>query len=141
MGNFESFARDELQRAGLFDKDSDYGGKLGDAVMDLVRKFAEQKHSGFSARMAATCFEKIVRFEPLTPLTGEDDEWYDPCGDGLLQNKRCPRVFKDRDGRAFDAEGKVFLEPDGVCFTNGESHVFIDFPYVPKTEIVDIAAR
>jgi hypothetical protein len=42
-------AEDELRRAGLFDKDSDYDGILGQAALEVVRVFANQGRSGASA--------------------------------------------------------------------------------------------
>jgi len=135
-------ARMELEAAGLFSKDSDYEGMLGDAVMELIEKFADQGHSGFSASMCISIFTRLARYEPLSPLTGADDEWtelnYD--GDVSYQNKRCGRVFKDADGRAYDIEGKVFREPNGATYTSKESRVFVAFPYTPTTEIVDVPA-
>lgn len=136
MSNIEDFARNELQRAGLFDKDSDYGGMMGDAVMKLIKVFDEEGHSGFSAGMAISIFEKIARFQPLTPLTGADDEWFE-CGEGCFQNKRAPSVFKEN-GEAYDIDGKIFREPSGACFTGKGSRVSVTFPYTPKREYVDV---
>jgi len=75
MSNLTKFAESELTRAGFFDKDSDYGGMLGEAVMKMVKVFADEGHSGFSAGMAISLFKTVASFEPLTPLTGDDDEW------------------------------------------------------------------
>jgi len=55
MGLMEH-AKKELELAGLFAKDSDYGGMLGDAVLELIEKFAEQGHSGASAGMVSDLF-------------------------------------------------------------------------------------
>ena len=144
MSSLVAFAKDELSRAGLFDKDSDYGGMMGDAVMKMVEVFAGEGHSGFSSGMAISIFEKVARYEPLTPLTGEDDEWMDIAeyGDGSAcwQNKRCSHVFKDKDG-AYDIEGKIFREPNGSCFTSYASRVPVTFPYSPTREYVDVPER
>lgn len=143
--SLQDFARDELKRAGLFDKGSDYDGMLGDAVMKMIDVFAEEGHSGFSAGMAISIFEKVARYQPLTPLTGADDEWVDmssyedaPAGT-KLQNKRCSHVFKDN-GQAYDIQGRIFREPNGACFTGRDSHVPVTFPYTPKSEYVDVPA-
>lgn len=138
MSNLEIFAKDELTRAGYFDPDSDYGGMLGDAVMKMIKVFADEGHSGFSAHRAIAIFERVARFEPLTPLTGADDEWNE-IRDGEWQNRRCSHVFKNLDG-AYDIQGRVFREPNGCCFTSRDSRVAVTFPYVPKIEYVDVPA-
>lgn len=78
-------AERELRRAGLFDEDSDYEGALGEHVLALVKVFADQGHSGYSAGLAIQLFGKVARYETLTPLgnpteTGEyivhaEDAW------------------------------------------------------------------
>ena len=133
--SLQTFAKDEMTRAGLFDKDSDYGGMLGAAVMKMIDVFAAEGHSGFSAGMAISIFEKVARFEPLSPLTGDDDEWNE-VGAGIFQNRRCPHVFKEN-GEAYDSEGRIFREPSGSCFTSRDSRVPVTFPYTPKREYVD----
>jgi hypothetical protein len=99
MSNLVNFAESEMKRAGLFDKDADYGGMLADGVMRLVKTFAEEGHSGGSAHMTMAIFEKVARFHPLTPLTGADDEWMDVSemsGTPMWQNCRCSSVFTDK---------------------------------------------
>lgn len=136
MSNLETYAEEELRRAGYFDAEA-YGGMLGEAVMKMVRLFAEEGHSGMSASFAINAFKAVANFEPLTPLTGGADEWNE-CGDGVYQNRRCSHVFKGEDGRAYDIDGRIFREPSGVCFTSRDSRVYIEFPYMPKREYVDV---
>jgi hypothetical protein len=139
MSNLVDHAKRELKLIGAFDKDKDfYGGMTGKAVMQLVRLFAKQGHSGMSASLVRSLFDKVARYEPISPLTGEDDEWNE-IRSGLLQNKRCSRVFK-RDGVAYDSEGIIFREPNGTCYQNINSRVNIIFPYTPHIEYVDVAA-
>lgn len=81
-------------------------------------------------------------FSPITPLTGDDSEWVDQdYGSGFTcrQNKRCPYVFMDEDGRPYNMRGKVFRTPSGACYTNKDSRVYFEFPYTPKTETVAVA--
>jgi hypothetical protein len=129
-------AERELRLAGAFDKDGGYGGMLGPAVLQMVRAFADEGHSGFSASLAMSMFERVGRFEPLTPLKGGPDEWVDH-GNGLFQNKRCGRVFMEG-GNAYDSTGRVFRESSGACYTNFNSRVPVTFPYTPHTEYVDV---
>lgn len=136
ISNLVEHAKRELTAAGLFKKDSDYDGMLGDAVLELVKVFSRQGHSGFSASMCIEAFKIVASFEPMIPLQGTDDEWV-AVSEGLFQNNRCSHVFKNAEG-AYDIEGKIFREPDGCCFTNSESHVAISFPYTPTKEYVDV---
>lgn len=107
----------------------------------MLMLFAMEGHSGMSAPYAAGMFKRLALFEPIGPLTGEDHEWGEPFdSDGTQQNKRCSHVFRLADGRAYDIDGKVFREPNGYCYTNGESRVFVTFPYTPTTEYVDVPA-
>ena len=81
-------------------------------ILHMMQEFAEEGHSGFSASYAIGLLEKLLRYKPLTPLTGEDDEWIDiafQSGGILWQNKRASHVFKDNEG-AYDIDGKVFWE-------------------------------
>lgn len=89
-------AQKELELAGLLDEDSDYGGMLGTGALDLIKVFSEQGHSGQSAFMMTEIVGKLMRYEPLTPLTYAENEWID-VGDGMWQNKRKSDVFS-RDG-------------------------------------------
>lgn len=141
MFSLSEFAKAELERAGWFSEDSDYAGFVGVAVIELIQIFSRQGHSGLSANIVTGIFTKPAKFEPITPLTGEDEEWFE-YNDGQFQNKRCSHVFKrGKDGHAYDSEGKVFREPSGACFTSIDSRVFVTFPYTPKTEIVDVSRR
>jgi hypothetical protein len=109
-------------------------------LREIVLVFGTQGHSGFSAGYARHALEKLLAFEPLLPLTGDDDEWVtlDYDGDMQAQNKRCSHVFKRRDGTAYDSEGIVFEDEDGSCFTSGGSRVDITFPYTPKRTYVKV---
>lgn len=116
---------------------------MNNGLEELVLVFSTQGHSGFSASYAVNALEKLLRYEPLRPLTGAPDEWNE-VGNGVWQNKRCSRIFCDESrygGAAYDINGKVFREPSGSCFTNKESHTLIYFPYTPTTEYVDAQAQ
>lgn len=131
-------ARRELKAIG-YDLDSTEDGPnkwMVAGLLELLEVFGKQGHSGFSAPYAANMFKKLALFEPLGPLTGEDDEWVE-VGNGMWQNNRCSHVFKEADGRAYDSHGRIFRDPDGVCVTNRDSRVFITFPYTPTSEYVD----
>lgn len=117
-----------------------YDGMLSKAVMELIELFSKQGHSGMSASFTTDIFGKLARYQPLSPLTGEDDEWVDVSemsGKPMWQNKRCSTVFKD-EREAYNIDGKVFVEKEGGSYTNKESRVLIEFPYTPTTEYVHV---
>ena len=101
MSNLVEYAKRELELAGLFDKDSDYGGALGKAVTELVEVFSRQGYSGASATMTLNLFNRVARFKPILPLTFRDDEWVEYAKD-KYQNVRNSAVFKEgKDGRPY----------------------------------------
>lgn len=141
--SLERHAWYELELAGYFDKDSDYDGMLGTAVLELIETFAKQGHNGFSEVIVSNLFNKLSRYEILLPLSGKYWEWNE-VGSGVFQNNRCSHVFKDANkfnGQAYDIDGKIFREPGGSTYTSSESCVPITFPYYPKSEIVDVPAQ
>mgnify|MGYP001213281131 CR=1 FL=1 len=109
-------------------------------VLEIVEAFAKQGHSGASASNAIAILSALLQYQPLAPLTGEDSEWQEVktgrVTPPLYQNIRCSRVFK-QGGRAWDVSAILFRDPDGACFTNGNSTADVEFPYSPKTTIVD----
>lgn len=132
MSNLAEFAKDELERIGMHilkpNEEDSYNGFVATAIYDLVKMFSEQDHTGFTAGYTVGAFSKLAMWRPLTPLTGEDDEWIE-IGHGQYQNKRYPGVFKDETG-AYDIHGKVFSDDGGeTWWNNGGSKVYITFPY------------
>jgi len=138
--NCVKHAKEEFKSLG-WDKDEDIQKLICDQVCELLYLFSAHRHSGCSAPYAINMFRKLASFEPLGPLTGEDSEWAEVVDGKMWQNKRCSHVFKTTDGKAYDSEGRIFREPDGFCFTNRDSKVYIDFPYTPKTEYIDVGDK
>lgn len=146
MSKLVDYAKQELDAIGMTSDGDQYNAALREDILRLVEVFAEQGHSGSSAAYAIGCLEKILRFEPLGPLTGDDSEWVklEYTDDTYYQNLRCSHVFKNVDGKAYDIDGKIFWEwytdEDGVkrksYYTSGDSRVYIEFPYTPKSEYV-----
>jgi hypothetical protein len=102
--NLVRHAREELQRAGLFDIDGDYGGMIGQNVLDMVRLFAGQGHSGFSAQLSIDVLSRLLRFQPLTPITSDPAEWMcvnDGADDPIWQNRRSSSLFSVNGGKTW----------------------------------------
>jgi hypothetical protein len=139
MSNLLDHAKRELDLIGMGDDATDLNRAMRLHILLMVKTFAAEGHSGFSASYAINALKHLLAFEPLTPLTGNDDEWLDRSQDSAMpiwQNRRCGRVFKTED-RCYDAEGKIFRTPGGLGYTKAESCVPVVFPYRPITVYVD----
>ena len=94
----------EMKAVGLYDADSDYDGMLGKAVEELVRVFAAQGHSGFSAHQTMKIFSIVANFKRLSPLTNSSDEWMsvsEMLGCEMWQNRRQGSCFSTDGGRTY----------------------------------------
>ncbi len=141
MSDLINFAKSELDIIGMKDNDPEIANRaMREHILKMVEVFSDEGHSGFSANYAVAILQKLLRFEPLSPLTGEDSEWnlISDNGEVTYQNKRCSHVFKS-DGRAYDLNGKVFIQDNGSAYTSADSKVYVTFPYTPKTEYVKVS--
>ena len=141
--NLMRHAREELERIGAFAEKGDfYGGMTGNAVMDLISVFCAQGHSGMSANLVRQLFDKAASFKPLSPITGDDDEWNE-IDDGRFQNKRLSALFKNgKDGIPHYIDAVVWKEENGSCFggrVDGISSAQnVNLPFTPKTFYIDV---
>lgn len=109
----EEYAKYELEMAGLFNKDSDYNGMLAKSVMELIKVFSKQGHSGCSANMTLNLFNKLSMFKPISPLTGKDKEWVKVTKD-LYQNRRNSEIFKEgKNGKPYFISAYIKRTPNG----------------------------
>lgn len=130
-------------------------------IIALYNAFANSSQSGGSApyvaSMISSAIKKLMLYETISPLTGEDNEWnvighYDTRNDILFQNKRDSRVFKQGiNGQAYFIEAIVFDGSIGGRFTGyksvslgneegyiGSSQYIKSFPFTPKTFYIDV---
>lgn len=150
MSNLTEFAKQELDLIGMNDGDP-MNAAMRNHILHMVKEFGDEGHSGFSASYAVDLLSRLLRYKPLSPLTGNDDEWMDvsDCGgrkDGpLWQNTRHHSIFKDNEG-AYDIDGKVFWEwwkhDDGTVskmyYSNFNSCIPVTFPYtVPDSPVYE----
>ena len=123
------FARVELERLEntIEDKESYKVQRLIDKqCLDVLEVLCRQGHSGTSAIYIMSLVNKLWRGTPLTPLTGEKDEWVEH--DFALQNKRCGRVFRSKD-LDYILDAIYYCEPNsGAFFTCKESIKEVTFP-------------
>jgi hypothetical protein len=130
------YALSEFKAAGWIDEN----GKCADEMqaemckdaLTLLGTMGKQGHSGSSFPYLMNLLNRVAYFKPLTPLTGEQDEWNDvsECsGEPLWQNKRYSSIFKRADGTAYCIDAIVFRDKDGDCYTGSGSSIDITFPY------------
>lgn len=130
MGDLIKFSERELELIGSCD--DPWQSAICQNIMDIVKLFDSQGHSGFTASYTLGIIDRLLRWLPLRPLTGEELEWGTEASKD--QNNRCFHVFRREDGTAYDTEGKIFTEDNGeTWFTNADSFVDITFPYNPPT--------
>lgn len=152
MSNLTQHAKRELEIAGYYKGDSDYGGMLPEAVLELMEVFSKQGHSGMSASIVINLFSTLARFKNIALLIGNKEEWND-IGETLnkekasnhYQNNRVSGVFKDGEGaQAYYIEAIVWqgeeLHDTFIGSVEGvKSRQYIkNFPFIPKTFYVDV---
>ncbi len=107
-------------------------------ILELLEVFSKQGHSGMSAMYVLNLFNDLARFNPIAPLTGEDNEWMEVSENGVYQNVRDGTVFKQgKDGKAYWIDGIIFKDRNGSTYTSYKSRVRVEFPWVkPKAKVV-----
>lgn len=114
-------AKAELDRA-------KFGAEDSAVMLDILGRFFKQWDSGGAVAVASQVLARLIAGQPLSPLTGADDEWIDRAdingGVPMWQNMRCSSVFKDANGICNDID----LPGDGL----------VTFPYDPATRAVEI---
>lgn len=134
MSNLREYAEHEMKH--WIESDDEMSQMMAKDILEIVDVFSEQGHSGFSANIAINTLNRLLRFKPLGPLTGKDDEWDEvEVEPGLYQNKRYSSVFKGEDGRAYDINAIIFSDDEGeTWYTCKDSRKDIEFPYVVPDE-------
>ena len=130
-----AYAEDELKRAGYFDEDSDYGGMIGTAVLEMVKQMASEGHSGNSHFTCLSLFNRLARFRPLTPIQNPmlDNSYIDHTslsgGTPTYQSNRLSSLFSEDGGkRWYDIDKRL---PKWKRWL-GIRRAYVKFPYMPE---------
>lgn len=102
-----------------------FGKEDTEVMLDILKRFFNQWDSGGAVWSVAPILQRLISGQPLSPITGADDEWMDrsdTAGKPMWQNMRAPSVFKD-ETHAWDIDG------------NKPEHCNITFPYDPVTKL------
>jgi len=97
------YAESELELAGMSAgaPEDDPNRWMHDSIMLCVKAFSEGGHSGSSAAYALAVLEKLLRFQPLTPITYGPEQWNDmgyASGTPMWQHKRKSTTFSTDHG-------------------------------------------
>lgn len=104
--NLVLHARRELDLLGMTE-DTNGIDKLGrDGVLELVEVFSRQGHSGSSAAWMISIVERLLRYEPLSPLSNDPDEWMHVAEEmggqpDLWQSRRDSSAFSNDGGKTY----------------------------------------
>ena len=102
--------------------------KMNNDVLELLKVFSEQGHSGFSAPIATRLFYKLANHKLITEVEDNPDDW-----DENGQHKYISSIFKRDDGSCYYMYGRLFAEPNSDnFFYNKASNVDITFPIKPS---------
>ena len=107
-GPLVQHARQELARIG---EDQD----VIDGVASVIAAFAEVADSGGATPFVIAYIEKLMRFEPLSPLTNDPSEWVDQTeasGSPLWQSARTPMAFSTDGGNTYTLLGEEPRDSD-----------------------------
>lgn len=121
-------ARRELELAGMFDDDADYGSALGQHIMDVYNCWADGGHSGCSAAISSEILIKLFKGDCLTENDHSDctdvSEIMAPDAPGTwFQCNRDPRWLSGDGGATWwdvESEGpSPFKKTARIC-TRGD---------------------
>ena len=131
MGKLLEHAEQELKYAGYHidnnnttykDPMDGYGDGCAKCAIEMLKVFEKQGHSGMSANITLNIFNRLARFENLTELTNNPDEWQKLGGDDDdWQNKRNCSCFssdlktywniEEKENKIIDEDGWFTMKP------------------------------
>lgn len=115
------FIKDELKRAN-FDEDD------RDVLITICNVFFSQFDSGGAVHATIPVLHRLLCGLPLSPLTGDPEEWFEPIpGGDCYQNRRCASVFQTH----IDIPHRNLKAGDS--YDIAVSLTPIKFPYMPPS--------
>lgn len=88
--------------------------QFNECLIKMIEVFCGFGHSGASAEIAIDMLYHLLKYQPLSPLTLEDNEWME-VSDGVYQNKRAYNVFKE--ANRFEGKPYCIDGPNGQIVT------------------------
>ena len=110
-------------------------------LLDTLTKLSNIENTSYIMAYI-NIFNNLIKYSPLTPLTGDEDEWGEIKQSGFIkyqQNKRCARVFRNNanNDEVYIVDGTLFSDNGGeTWFQCKESKFRIkEFPFDMTTFI------
>ena len=94
--------------------------KEAEKLMEIITIFKNMNHSGASADWFVDILDKLLRMQPLTPLTNDPEDWVYVAGikEGLdrdvYQNARDSNAFSHDGGKTYYYSGYPRTEYNSV---------------------------
>ena len=97
---------------------------MNNDVLELLKVFYGQEHSGFSVPIATKLFYRLANHKLITEVEDNPDDW-----DENGQHKYISSIFKRNDDTCYYLYGRLFAEPNSDnFFYNKASNIDITFP-------------
>lgn len=141
LNTLKEYVETELELAG-FGKNLDENskkGKIRDFLSKTVDLFLSQEHTFESRDECIYLLRRLLMRLPISPLTGEEEEWINHSTEGFLTNKRCRTILKHiNTGEVVHCQAVVFRKNNGAFFTTDNSFRKVKFPYYPVVAYVEL---
>lgn len=73
----------------------DYGCACYESALKAFESLCGDEHSGFSIKMTQSILNRLIDWQPLTPIEDTDDIWKKYSRPEVYQCKRMSLLFKD----------------------------------------------
>lgn len=93
--NLVTHAKRELALIGMGPNSIDIDLLMRNNIIEMLTVFSSQGHSGFSASIFKSLFNRLIDWKPVAPLTLKDDEFGTKADKN--QNKRMISIFRKQD--------------------------------------------
>ena len=70
----------------------DYGCACYESALKAFESLCEDEHSGFSIKMTQTILNRLINFQPLTPIEDTDDIWHKVGDEDDCTSYQCKRM-------------------------------------------------
>jgi len=119
-----------------------------DAIIELLKIWDKQKHSGskanFFAPKIAYIIEKAMLLGPFVSIEEGEEEFHGTYLGGDLQSSRCFALFKNEKG-SFYLHAIIWKDQKGFTFIgdiNGiTSRQYVKYPFVPESFVVEVGTK